>query len=64
MENDIDFSLDLDFERPTATHAYHKLQLLADMVIISANQTTYPSGQVLRRHNRELNLENKSCLSI
>ena len=46
VENDIDFSLDLDFEPPTATHAYHKLRLLADMVIISTNQTTYPPGQV------------------
>ena len=26
VENDIDFSLDLDFEPPAATHTYHKLK--------------------------------------
>ena len=28
VENDIDFSLDLDFEPPAAVHAYHKLNIL------------------------------------
>ena len=43
-----------------------KLQLLAEMVIISTNPTTYPTihPDKYEGYKIEQNLENKSCLSI
>ena len=43
-----------------------KLQLLAEMAIISTNPTTYPAihPDKYERDKIEENLENKSCLSL